>query len=112
MAIITLYIPTQNRDTAEPILVDSKNYTGYIKEATKFLYYGNGDEGLLIFGNFESHIFLVAAARECGMHVPSNPSGAGNIENGTIVTWNSVGFHVETPEELRPILTQALHIVK
>ena len=82
----------------------------HVKLVHKFLYWK--DEDILLVGSsrIESHPTIERHGREYAPPGRKNPDGAGEVLQDKIMYWDSTGFKIVTPEELRPKITEALGI--
>ncbi len=109
MAITSFYIPPATDGERTPKAITAKNRASLVSQSTKFLFFGNKIEGVLVIGKFEYHKDLVNAIAQSRLPLPSAaPIGAGNLENGHITTWKSWGFNFTTPQDIRPIIEKIL----
>ena len=74
----------------------------------KFLYFK--DQEILIAGSDgQDHKGLYRTAKDQGIiQEGSDPDGAGDANRGVVYNWESNGFMIETPKELRPAIIEAL----
>jgi len=74
----------------------------------KFLYWK--DQQVLIAGNNLDHRALYERARFLGVigMTTNLPDGAGNVIAGLVSGWESAGFGVKTPDDIRSIIQEAL----
>ena len=87
------------------ISYDSKEHA---QIAWKFLYWDT--EKILLVGSrsLETHQELHREARRT-ISIPNrDPDGAGDIDFGEITSWESIGYEVVTPEDLKPKILNAL----
>ena len=70
--------------------------------------------GLILTASFEgdisSHRDLYLLGHSAGLNIDPNPDGAGNVERGVIVDWQSFGFKLKTPSELQIEIIEALEL--
>jgi len=80
----------------------------HASKAYKFLYWSEQDL-LLVSDNFcREHREI---AEKAGSLIPStDPDAGGVVWNGKIRQWFSAGYNVETSEELKPLLAEAMGI--
>jgi len=89
----------------------------HFRRLRNFLYWKDGEEGLLVAGDGSyypgesGHKSLLHCFRQRQHGYSSTPSttpdGAGN-GGADELTWTSTGFDMETPENLRPEIEKAL----
>lgn len=90
-------------------LIDDYDIARHLMNATKFLWMPRCK--LLVCGPYDAHDELLTALRlaiqeDLRFRFPGrgDVEAAGDMLNGRIISWESVGFGVETPEELRPAI--------
>ena len=84
--------------------------------AWKFLYWcdgGDGDPLLIVCGRvLNEHANLLEAARALAVRLPQGAAdGCGDVTtSGSILSWFSDGFRVDTPEDLKPAISDLLGV--
>ena len=83
--------------------------TKHANSVYKFLYWRQDGEVLLAGPQGDPMPSHSVLHRLAGKSVPGGrPDGAGGAFRGRIISWESVGYEVMTPEELRPKIAEAL----
>ena len=82
----------------------------------KFLYWHNGGDEIILAGCdsvfCSTHKALLITANEIDKNLPmKTPDGVGEVQRKRgIVDWGSLGFMIETPDEYRARIVEALGI--